>query len=155
MVRREIKIANSYFDSEKTDIEYTCNVSFFLFLFFFSFSIYDQNREDLKTTPPPKNKQKTKQRKQQKTKNKKKKNKKKKTICIVPSPCLDHNAGNAHTQLRNERLCPPIDIQCSPERQEENIRIFNGCEVLIENSVTRVTVRHHKACRVMPNSYSE
>ena len=46
-----------------------------------------------------------------------------------------------------------------------NIRIFNGCEVLIENSVTRVTVRHHKAsvtrvtvrhhetCRVMPNSY--
>ena len=34
------------------------------------------------------------------------------------------------------------------------IRIFNGCEVLIENSVTRVTVRHHEACRVMPNSYS-
>ena len=33
------------------------------------------------------------------------------------------------------------------------IRIFNGCEVLIENSVTRVTVRHHEACRVMPNSY--
>ena len=25
----------------------------------------------------------------------------------------------------------------------------------IENSVTRVTVRHHKACRVMPNSYPE
>ena len=24
------------------------------------------------------------------------------------------------------------------------IRIFNGCEVLIENSVTRVTVRHHE-----------
>ena len=35
------------------------------------------------------------------------------------------------------------------------IRIFNGCEVRIENSVTRVTVRHHDACRVMPNSYSE
>ena len=33
------------------------------------------------------------------------------------------------------------------------IRIFNGCEVLIENSVTRVTVRHHEACRVMRNSY--
>ena len=30
----------------------------------------------------------------------------------------------------------------------KNIRIFNGCEVLIENSVTRVTVRHH-----LPNSY--
>ena len=26
-----------------------------------------------------------------------------------------------------------------------NIRIFNGCEVLTENSVTRVTVRHHEA----------
>ena len=35
----------------------------------------------------------------------------------------------------------------------KNIRIFNGCEVLIENSVTRVTVRHHEACLVMPNSY--
>ena len=33
------------------------------------------------------------------------------------------------------------------------IRIFNGCEVLIENSVMTVTVWHHKACRVMPNSY--
>ena len=36
-----------------------------------------------------------------------------------------------------------------------NIRIFNDCEVRIENSVTRVTVRHHEACRVMPNSYPE
>ena len=35
------------------------------------------------------------------------------------------------------------------------IRIFNGCEVRIENSVKRVTVRHHKACRVMLNSYPE
>ena len=34
-VRRKIKIANSYFSSEKTDIEYTCNVSFFLFFSFF------------------------------------------------------------------------------------------------------------------------
>ena len=35
----------------------------------------------------------------------------------------------------------------------EIIIIFNGCEVLIENSVTRVTVRHHEACRMMPISY--
>ena len=35
------------------------------------------------------------------------------------------------------------------------IRIFNGCEVRIENSVKRVTVRHHEACRVRPNSYPE
>ena len=34
------------------------------------------------------------------------------------------------------------------------IRIFNGCEVQIENSITRVTVRH-EACWVMPNSYPE
>ena len=34
----------------------------------------------------------------------------------------------------------------------QTIRIFNGCEV-IENSITRVTVRHHQTCRVMPNSY--
>ena len=27
----------------------------------------------------------------------------------------------------------------------KNIRIFNGCEVLIENSVMRVTDRHHEA----------
>ena len=31
------------------------------------------------------------------------------------------------------------------------IRIYTGCEVRIENSVTRVTFRHHEACRVMPN----
>ena len=37
--------------------------------------------------------------------------------------------------------------------EKKIIRIFNGCEVLIENSVTRVTVRHHEACQVMPNSY--
>ena len=35
------------------------------------------------------------------------------------------------------------------------IRIFNGCEVWIENSFMRVTVRHHKAWRVLPNSYPE
>ena len=40
-VRHKIKIANYYFGSEKTDIEYTCNVSFFLFFFFFLFcSVY-------------------------------------------------------------------------------------------------------------------
>ena len=35
------------------------------------------------------------------------------------------------------------------------IRIFNGCELWIENSVTRVTVQHRETCRVMPNSYPE
>ena len=31
--------------------------------------------------------------------------------------------------------------------------MFNGCEVLIENSNMRVTVRHHEAFLVMLNSY--
>ena len=35
------------------------------------------------------------------------------------------------------------------------IRIFNGCELQIENSVTTVTFQHREACRVMPNSYSK
>ena len=30
---------------------------------------------------------------------------------------------------------------------------LNGFEMRIENSVTRVTVRHHEAHLVMPNSY--
>ena len=37
----------------------------------------------------------------------------------------------------------------------ENISIFHVCMVSIEKSVTRVTDRHHEACRVMPNSDSE
>ena len=40
----------------------------------------------------------------------------------------------------------------SPETLQ-SIRIFNGCEMLIENSVTRVTVWNQEACRVMPKSY--
>ena len=35
----------------------------------------------------------------------------------------------------------------------KNVRIFNDCEVLIWNSVIQVTVRHHEACQMMPNSY--
>ena len=35
------------------------------------------------------------------------------------------------------------------------ISIFHVCMVRIEKSVTRVTDRHHEACRVMPNSDPE
>ena len=35
------------------------------------------------------------------------------------------------------------------------ISIFHGCIVWIDKSVTRVTDRHHEACRVMPNSDPE
>ena len=37
----------------------------------------------------------------------------------------------------------------------QNIWIFNGCEVRTETSVTRVTVRYHEACRIIPNSFLE
>ena len=39
--------------------------------------------------------------------------------------------------------------------QYDNISIFHVCMVWIEKSVTRVTDRHHEACRVMPNSDPE
>ena len=39
--------------------------------------------------------------------------------------------------------------------QVQLITIFNGCEVQIDNFVARVTVRHHKACRVIPNGYPD
>ena len=35
----------------------------------------------------------------------------------------------------------------------KTIRIFNGREVRIENSVTRIAIRHHEASLVMLNSY--
>ena len=35
------------------------------------------------------------------------------------------------------------------------ISIFHVCMVWIEKSVTKVTDRHHEACRVMPNSDPE
>ena len=43
-------------------------------------------------------------------------------------------------------------MQLSKEKYARN-RIHNGCSVRIENSVTWVTVRHHSASLVMPNSY--
>ena len=36
-----------------------------------------------------------------------------------------------------------------------NISTYHGCVVWIEKSVTRVTDRHHEACRVIPNSDPE
>ena len=48
-----------------------------------------------------------------------------------------------------------IDNFIPPEYQVGIISIFYGCMVWIEKSVTRVTDRHHEACRVMPNSDPE
>ena len=39
------------------------------------------------------------------------------------------------------------------ESLARNVRILNGCEVQIENSVTRVTDWHHKIFLLMSNSY--
>ena len=43
----------------------------------------------------------------------------------------------------------------SNNRKKKIISIFHECMVWIENSVTRVTDRHHEACRVMPNNDPE
>ena len=45
------------------------------------------------------------------------------------------------------------EVMANSADPDQTIRIFNDCEVLTENSVTGVTVQHHKACRVMLNSY--
>ena len=42
-----------------------------------------------------------------------------------------------------------------PYLECKKISIFHVCMVWIEKSVTRVTDRHHEACRVMPNSDPE
>ena len=49
--------------------------------------------------------------------------------------------------LRDKRLFEITEV--------EIISIFHVCMVWIEKSVTRVTDRHHEACRVMPNSDPE
>ena len=41
------------------------------------------------------------------------------------------------------------------KKKKKIISIFHGCMVWIEKSITRVTDRHHVACRVMPNSDPE
>ena len=53
-----------------------------------------------------------------------------------------------------------LGLHCLPTRLSKNLGSLwyinytnlNGCGVLIEASVTRLTVCHHKACQVMPNS---
>ena len=48
-----------------------------------------------------------------------------------------------------------IRFSLRDKRLFEIISIFHVCMVWIEKSVTRVTDRHHEACRVMPNSDPE
>ena len=53
---------------------------------------------------------------------------------------------------------PDITLIVSCELSQpvrKTISIFHVCMVWIEKSVTRVTDRHHEACRVMPNSDPE
>ena len=54
-----------------------------------------------------------------------------------------------------KRIVSPGKTRGYPYPLCKNISIFHGCMVWIEKSVTRVTDRHHEACRVMPNSDPE
>ena len=49
----------------------------------------------------------------------------------------------------------PLDSEFPVAGQNRNIRIFKGCEMQIENSVTNVTVRHHEwwNFQLAPNKY--
>ena len=49
-----------------------------------------------------------------------------------------------------------FDVACElSQPMGKTISIFHVCMVWIEKSVTRVTDRHHEACRVMANSDPE
>ena len=53
------------------------------------------------------------------------------------------------------RIVGPGKTRGYPYPVCKNISIFHVCMVWIEKSVTRITDRHHEACRVMPNSDPE
>ena len=48
-----------------------------------------------------------------------------------------------------------VEVRDVVTKMADIISIFHGCMVWIEEPVTRVTDRHHEACRVMPNSDPE
>ena len=53
------------------------------------------------------------------------------------------------------RIVGPGKTRGYPYPVCKKISILHGCMVWVEKSVTRVTDRHHEACRVMPNSDPE
>ena len=55
--------------------------------------------------------------------------------------CTNHEV---HVQIMKFMRCLNMVFTKKSSRQAAAC-VFNGCEVLIENSVTRVTVRHHEA----------
>ena len=67
-----------------------------------------------------------------------------------PGP-LTYESGALRIALRGPAtVCLPLLLS-----RYETISIFHECMVWIEKSVTRVTDRHHEACRVIPNSDPE
>ena len=66
-------------------------------------------------------------------------------LYIMYVESIDHEKSIEHAWIIN-RPAWWIYIPC-----KKNIRIFNGCAVQIENSVTRVTVRHHSARTIIPS----
>ena len=69
------------------------------------------------------------------------------------------NIGSAILHFRNTSMDKNISYSCVTNVRTLHIyfiiRVFNGCELRIENSFTTGTVQHREACRVMPNSYLE
>ena len=72
------------------------------------------------------------------------------TLILLVLSCRDSNTkylllGATHYFIENIWILRKVlPVQLAP-LSLTTIRIFNGCEVLIENSVSRVTVRHHEA----------
>ena len=61
----------------------------------------------------------------------------------------------AFSGYENQFTCQSLQVLDWSHLSAGNISIFHVCMVWIEKSVTRVTDRHHEACRVMPNSDPE
>ena len=60
------------------------------------------------------------------------------------------------TSLLKFSVLTLLNVACElSQPMGKTISIFHVCMVWIEKSVTRVTDRHHEACRVMPNSDPE
>ena len=62
---------------------------------------------------------------------------------------------SSHPVAMTSGCCQHDNIRLSVISTLEIISIFHVCMVWIEKSLTRVTDRHHEACRVMPNSDPE
>ena len=77
------------------------------------------------------------------------------TTLIVKQKMATPNVTRKFSLLRLSDVCQQLTPVFMSRMSCKTISIFHGCMVWIEKSVTRVTDRHHEACRVMPNSDPE